>query len=264
MSRIRLIALDIDGTLLDSRDQLTEETGAAVRAAAASGVHIVLATGRWYGSARRWAARLGSTAPIISHSGARVTRQQPETDLLHLGLPLQPARELAAFMDAHQMMANVTVGPVTYMRPRAGLDPARLPPDINVVTAFLPVVTVEPTSVLVFDPAGIDVIPREFGERFGGSVTFLVNRTSGTADHLTLHHPEVDKGRALALVCNLLDIDPAEAMAIGDAESDTAMFRIAGVSVAMGNAGDAVKAQAGHIAPSNDAGGVAWALRTLL
>lgn len=263
MTRIRLIALDIDGTLLNSSDQLTEPVAGAVRSALADGVHIVLATGRWYGSARRWAARLGASAPIISHSGARVTRQDPETDLLHLGLPLGPAQEIAAFMDAHGMQANLTVGPVTYTRPRPGLDPARLPADIRVAEAFLPHVTIEPTSVLVFDPEGIVAIPQAFEERLGGQIAFLVNRTTGTSDHLTLHHPAVDKGRALRIVCETLGVDPAEAMAVGDAESDTAMFAVAGVSVAMGNATDAVKARAQYVAPTNDAGGVAWALHNL-
>jgi hydroxymethylpyrimidine pyrophosphatase-like HAD family hydrolase len=91
-----------------------------------------------------------------------------------------------------------------------------------------------------------------------------VNHTSGTADHLTVHHPAADKGRALARVCAHLGVPPEQTLAIGDAESDTAMFAVAGLAVAMGNATDAVKARATVVAPSNDADGVAWALRYLL
>jgi hydroxymethylpyrimidine pyrophosphatase-like HAD family hydrolase len=225
---------------------------------------VVLATGRWYGSARRWAGRLGVTAPIISHSGGRVTRQDTGEDLLHLTLPLEPARAIVAFMDEHGMAVNLTVGAYTYMRPRPGLDPARVPPEIRVEALHLPFVTVAPTSALVFDPRGITSIRERFEHRFGDQIGFLTNRTSGTADHLTLHHPEVDKGRALVLVCRALGIAPDQALAIGDAASDVAMFRVAGVSVAMGNATPATQAQATAVAPTNDEDGVAWALNRFL
>jgi len=65
-------------------------------------------------------------------------------------------------------------------------------------------------------------------------------------------------------VCAHLGVPPEQTLAIGDAESDTAMFAVAGLAVAMGNATDAVKARATLVAPSNDADGVAWALRYLL
>lgn len=263
MIPIRLVAIDIDGTLLNSHDQLTPAVGDAVRSAVERGVAVVLATGRWYASARRWAGRLGATAPIVSHSGARVTRQEPEEDLLHLTLLLEPARAIVAFMDERRMLVNLTVGPFTYTRPRPGLDPARVPPHLRVEARHLPFVTVPPTSALVFDRAGITAIPETFG-RVGDQVRFVVNHTSGTADHLTMQHPATDKGRALALVCRELGIPPEQVLAIGDAESDTAMFRVAGVSVAMGNAASDVRASATVTAPGNDEDGVAWALAQFL
>lgn len=264
MAAIKLIALDIDGTLLNSRDQLSPVVEQAVRGASERGIAVVLATGRWYGSALRWAGRLGAAAPIISHSGARVTRQQPNEDLLHLTLPLAPSLEIVEFMDEAGYVVNLTVGAHTYMRPRPGLDPARLPVDIRVESRHLPFVTEPPISALIFDQAGIPAIYDAFAERFGNEITFLWNRTSGTSDHLTLHHPEVDKGRALALVCRELGIPPEQTLAIGDAESDTAMFRVAGTSVAMGNALPAVQSCATVTAPTNDEDGVAWALSKFL
>ncbi len=264
MPPIRLVALDIDGTLLNSRDELTPAVAAAVRAAVERGVVVVLATGRWYASARRLAGRLGVRAPIISHSGARVTRQEGEEDLLYLGLPLEPAREIVAFMDERRMLVNLTVGAYTFTRGRPGLDPTRLPPDLRVEEVHLPFVTAPPISALVFDRQGIVDIRERFGERYGGAIQFLVNRTSGTADHLTMQHPDTDKGRALELVLRALGIAPDEALAVGDAESDTAMFRVAGVSVAMGNANPSVQSHATATAPTNDEDGAAWALTTFL
>lgn len=257
---IRLVALDIDGTLLQSDNRLSPAVAAAVQAVSRRGVAVVLATGRWYGSARRWAERLEAHAPIISHSGARVTRQENEEDLLYLGLPMAPSREIVAFMDEHGMAVNLTIGPYTYMRPRPELDPTRLPADIRLEMEHLPFLDQPPLTALVFDPLGITAIPDAFEARYGSEITFLINRTSGTADHLTLHHPAVDKGRALELVCRELGIPPDQVFAIGDAESDAAMFQVAGVSVAMGNALPAVQALAHYVAPTNDEDGAAWAL----
>jgi Cof subfamily protein (haloacid dehalogenase superfamily) len=264
MTPIRLVALDIDGTLLNSSDQLSPAVAGAVGQAIERGVQVVLATGRWYGSARRWAARLGATTPVISHSGARVTRQEPEEDLLHLRLPLAPLREIVTLMDEERMAVNLTVGPYTYMRPRPGLDPARVPRDVRVEALHLPFLVEAPTSALIFDPRGITTVHDRFARRYGAEIGFQINRTSGTSDHLTLHHPSVDKGRALELVCRELGIPPDHTLAVGDAESDTAMFRVAGVSVAMGNASAAVQSRAAAVAPTNDDDGVAWALRRFL
>ncbi len=264
MARIRLVALDIDGTLLTSANRLSPAVAEAVRAVAGRGVAVVLATGRWYESARRWAGRLGLTAPIISHNGARVTCPDTDKDLLRLTLPLAPAQAIARYMDQHGIDGYLTVGPYTYLRPRPELDPARLPSEIRLVAAFAPHVTEPPVSLLVFDPEGITALPAAFEGRSQEGLRFTVNRTSGTADHLTVHHPAVDKGRALAEVCAYLGVPPEQALAIGDAESDTAMYAVAGLGVAMGNATDAVKARAAVVAPSNDEDGVAWALRHLL
>jgi Cof subfamily protein (haloacid dehalogenase superfamily) len=261
MARIRLVALDIDGTLLDSRNQLRPAVAAAVQRATERGVAVVLATGRWYESARRLADRLGLTTPVISHSGARVTRRAPgEEDLLHLTLPLEPARAIVAFMDKHAIPVNLTVGATTYIRPRPDLDPARLPEELRAEAVHLPYVTVPPTGALLFDREGIDRVHAAFAPRYGDVIAFQVNRTSGTSDHLTLHHPAVDKGRALLRVCEELGVPPEQTLAVGDAESDTAMFRVAGVAAAMGNALPEVRARATVVAPGNDEEGVAWVL----
>lgn len=261
MTRIRLVALDIDGTLLNSRDQLSPVVQEAVREAAAQGVQVVLATGRWLGSARRWAGRLDAGGHVISHNGARVTRLDDEKDLLHLTMPLGASREIVAFMDEHGFAVNLTIGDLTYMRPRAGLDPLRLPADVRVEALHSPFLRAAPTTALVFDPKGIDAIPARFAVDHSGVIAFNVNRTSGTSDHLTMCHPDVDKGKALLMVCRELGIDPQETMAVGDAASDAAMFRVAGVGVAMGNALASVQADAHAVAPTNDEDGVAWALQ---
>lgn len=260
MARIRLVALDIDGTLLRSDDTVSPGVIEAVRGLAGRGVAVTLSTGRWYASALRMAGRLAAAAPIISSNGARVTRQDTGEDLLRLTVPTAPAREIAAFADEHDMNAHVAIGDHTFIRARPTVDPARLPAELRAVSALAPCVTEPPTSILVFDAAGIESIPARFEAVYSAEMRFLVNRTSGTSDHLTLCHPDIDKGRALLLVCEHLGIAPDEVMAVGDAASDAAMWAVAGVGVAMGNALPATRELARAVAPTNDEDGVAWAI----
>ena len=83
----------------------------------------------------------------------------------------------------------------------------------------------------------------------------------GLPDLIAASTPGADKGRALRLVCEQLGVPLEEAMAVGDAAPDVAMFDVAKVGVAMGNAPEDVQAQADAVAPSNLEGGVAWAIR---
>jgi hypothetical protein len=76
-------------------------------------------------------------------------------------------------------------------------------------------------------------------------------------------HPAAQKGEALTTVCRALDVDMRDALAIGDSESDTTMFRVVGTSVAVANASPDVRAAATHVAPCENGDGVSWALRHL-
>ncbi len=79
--------------------------------------------------------------------------------------------------------------------------------------------------------------------------------------YLNIVHGGADKGKALALVCEHVGVPLSEALAIGDAAPDLEMMRVAGLSMAMGNAPDEVKAQVDVVGPGNVEDGVAWAIR---
>ncbi len=96
MSDIKLIALDLDGTLLNSSLNVSDRNGEAVRRAREAGVKVVLATSRWYLLARRTADRLGIDTPLICNNGAIVKRPADGAELLHLRLDQEPAQEVTA------------------------------------------------------------------------------------------------------------------------------------------------------------------------
>ena len=258
---IRLVALDIDGTLLDSSNRLSDANAAAVREALAQGTQVVLATSRWFHLARLTAESLGLTTPLICHNGALVKRPEDGQELLHLRLDQDFSRQVATLGDQRRYMMFTTVDHVTYMRPQ-GKGPKRLPRDMRVSNYHAQAVAqAAPTAILIFGEEAVGEVWDAFYERFGQAVNFSRNHSLTFPHYLSLTHAEADKGRSLEMVCRELGVDPAEAMAIGDSEADVAMFEVAGQGIAMGNAPDEVREAASDVAPQNDDDGVAWAIR---
>jgi hydroxymethylpyrimidine pyrophosphatase-like HAD family hydrolase len=155
------------------------------------------------------------------------------------------------------------VNGVTYMRTRyeAAIDPARLPPDMRLEKLHAPFVSAPATGILAFGQDAVDLVERTFEPKYPGMLAYPAGWSESQTPYVTVTVAGVDKGTGLQVVCDHLGIAPDEAMAVGDAHPDVAMFDVAGVGVAMGNAQEEVKAVADAVAPSHDAGGVAWAIR---
>ncbi|HXH20548.1 MAG TPA: Cof-type HAD-IIB family hydrolase [Dehalococcoidia bacterium] len=257
---IRLIALDLDGTLLSPENRVSDEDAAAVREAVAAGAQVVLATARWHAAAGRTAALLGLDGFIISHNGALVRSRDDGEELFHHRIEQALASEIAEFLDAASGDAYVTVNDSTYVRSQRLGNP-RMPAGIELTASLRPHVTAPATAFLVF---GRDAV-RSTVERFSGYHGSALNLAEGFSDsfpgYLNIVHALADKGAALRAVCEHQSISPLQAMAIGDAAPDIPMLKSAGIGVAMGNAPEAVKAAADAIAPSNSESGVAWAIR---
>jgi Cof subfamily protein (haloacid dehalogenase superfamily) len=260
---IRLVALDLDGTLLGPGWRVADADKAAIAAAAARGVHIVIDTTRWYEIALRTARRLELTAPMICHNGAHIKSPESGEDLLHLPIAAEIAREIASFCDERGWETYTTVNGITYMRSRweAQIDPARLPQDMRIARTHAEHVTQPVTGILVFGDDAVQEVPAAFAQRYDGALAFPVGWSESQQPYVTVTVAGVDKGTGLRFVCERLGVPLEESMAVGDAQPDIAMLDIAGVGVAMGNAIDDVKAQADAVAPSNTEGGVAWAIR---
>jgi Cof subfamily protein (haloacid dehalogenase superfamily) len=260
---IRLIALDLDGTLLGPDFRVGEADGAAVLAAKERGVQIVLNTARWYGIALRTARRLGISTPLICHNGAHVKEPDSERELLHLRIPTEAAREIAARCDEGGWETYTSVDGVTYMRSRweGAIDPARLPADMRLAKTHAEHVTAPATGIIVFGEEGVRTAVDLFEERYKGTIDFHTAWSEATRPYVSITAAGADKGKALQLVLKHLDVPPEEVVAIGDALPDVPMFELAGVGVAMGNAPDDVKARADAVAPTHEEAGVAWAIK---
>jgi Cof subfamily protein (haloacid dehalogenase superfamily) len=258
---IKLIALDLDGTLLNNSLKLSQRNGAAVQRAMERGVKVVLATSRWFGLAKRTAERLGTDTPLVCSNGAVVRRPTDDHELLHLRVDQEAAHEVTALADERSWETFTTIEDATYMRRRPGVTPKSLPGGLRIAERQADeVARGQPTAVLVFGSDAVDEISRRVLPSYDGRAKFSINRPANLPHYVVLTHPDADKGNALEMVCHELDVPLSDAMAMGDSESDLGMLRLAGLGVAMDNSPDEVKRAALHIAPSNDADGVAWAI----
>ena len=262
MPSYKLIALDLDGTLLDSSLKLSEGNHAALRKAIDAGVHVVLATSRWYGLAKRTADRLEITTPIIASNGAIAKRPSDGSELMHLYVDAEAAREVVALGDDSGWEMYTTVGDDTFMKMRPGIIPEKLPAGLKVANRQSDQFgDRDPTCTMAFGPEAVDQVEQQFVERFDSRAQFSINRPGGgLPPYFVMTHPDAEKAAALKVVCEDLGASADEVIAMGDSESDLEMLRMSGLGIAMGNAAGAAKKAAVHIAPSNNDDGVAWAV----
>lgn len=261
----RALALDLDGTLLNSALRLSDTNEEAVRAAMERGVQVVLATARFYGIASRTASRLEVQTPLICSNGALVKRPTDGKELVHLHVDQALAREVTSLGDERGWEMFTTIGDTTYMQMRPGIIPERLPGGLKIAERQSEYVDeAAPTCVLVFGHEAVEEIALRFVATYEDRARISINRPTNSAHYVILTHPDADKARALEIVLKALGIPPEETIAMGDSESDIGMFQLAGLGIAMRNAPDEVKREALHVAPSNDEDGVAWAVRKFL
>jgi len=257
---IRLVALDLDGTLLNSSDGVSEANARAIRRVRERGVVVVLCTSRWFSLAAHTAKELRLEAPLICQNGAQVRALDDHSDLLHLRMDLQAAREVAAFMDSRSETSLVCIDDVSYLRSSREVDRSQLPPDVLLTSRLSDVLSAPPTAFLLFGKEAVDALEAAFAEKYRGVLNVARGYSAAYPHYANVVHAGADKGSALRLLCDHLGLDVRQALAMGDSGPDVSMFRVAGFSVAMGNAPPEVRAEAQTVAPSNEDDGVAWAL----
>jgi hydroxymethylpyrimidine pyrophosphatase-like HAD family hydrolase len=262
---IALVAVDLDGTLLTGQGRLAVEGAQMLSHAAGQGVRVVPATARNPESTRLFCQQLGVRDPLICANGARVWASPDGPTWAEWLIPQEAALELACLADANDWELSVTVGELTYWRQRPGQPLGPLSATRMVVRTNAEMVVGCPVRILAGQPEAIAGLRALCEQRFNQECraeTFL--DPAGQPSSLAIFPSQADKGSALRLVLERLGIDPRQVMAIGDNLIDLPMFAVARLSVAMGNAPEAVKRRATVVAPGNDEEGVAWAIRGFL
>jgi hypothetical protein len=261
--RFRALAIDLDGTLLVG-ERLPEANRDAVRAAVAAGFEVVIATARWHQMAMRIGREIGLTGPVIACSGAQVHLPDESRDIFDERLPADFVADLFAICDADRCVATVTFERDVLLKLDGEPDRSQMPPEMRWVRRLAGADPSLPRVAAIQGSAVNARIRAELEPRYTGRVHFFDSIGPSGKLILTLTAATASKGAALAAACGHLDVDPREVIAFGDAENDLEMFRIAGASVAMGQAEDYVKSAATWITARNDESGVARAIERLL
>jgi hypothetical protein len=260
----RLLALDLDGTSIELGQMPTSRVKQAVAAARGRDVHVVVATGRPYVSARKFQAALEVETPLICFQGALVKEVNgDQSTLLAEPLPEDPLSEVIALAEQRGWDFNLYSEEFIYLAHMHhsesfyerwfGLRCAPVPS----LTEALEVMRERGTSPLkgmfIGESDLIDRLTPEVQERYGDR--FAVVRSHTLFSEITA--PGVSKGSALAFLARRYGIAREQTIAVGDNGNDASMIEWAGLGVAVANATPEAKAVADWIAPSVAEDGVA-------
>lgn len=263
-SRIRMVAIDLDGTLLSTRKTITPKTHTAIKAAVAAGVKIVLATARPPRSVRTYYEALKLDTPTVNYNGALIWDEKRRKSIEHVPLDVLVAKKIIAHGRKlyPELLVSVEILDKWYTDHYADIPEymtetaKQFTPDfIGPLDAFMRVPITK--LMLLGNPAHIVELEQSIADRFEKTVS----QTRSDAHMLQLMSPNTSKAMALAKIAQLNGIAAHEVMAIGDAPNDAAMLRWAGMAVAPENAWASVKKMVKHVVPSNDEDGVAVALQ---
>ncbi len=261
----RLLAMDLDDTILPREGNISERSKAAIRRAQESGVMVTLASGRTFGAVSRFAHELGIDLPVITHQGALVKDIKTGQVLYEDLFPVDLMREVVRLCRAHDWHLNIYIGDETFME-KGGRE-------FELYTALSRInqsLTPDLMAVLDRNPTKFIVVS-ESPERTEAVLPLLKaamgDRVSILRSHPLLIEgvmPTVSKGRALAVLAAHLGVLQEETAAIGDNENDIDMLRWAGLGLAMGNASPEVQAAADCVLPPIWEDGAAYGIERFI
>lgn len=265
----KLIAIDIDGTLLNSSLEITPEVKEALRRAKAAGLRIVLATGRPIDGMDDYLRELDFYHPgeyAITSNGSLLTEPATGREIVRHAISkedFQRIHTLATKLDVGYVIETdhcyytththlpVEVAYLSYINklPLVIIDPEDLPDDVRYIKGMI-------SDAL----DRMEDLPSQLPEEVRS--TFATMMSSATI--LEVLNPKATKAQTLSKLLDKLEIQPEEVLALGDNQNDMDMLALAGTGVAMGNARPEVKEIADYITKTNDENGVAVAINKFI
>lgn len=264
---IRLVAIDMDGTLLDSKNRISAKNRNAVREAKAQGVRVVLSSGRTTGNLRTYLKELGLSDAkeyVVGYNGALALEAWSGRILHHDMLTKADVLRITGHLEA--MGANYSVHTLEDVWIPREHPIARYEAEVNGVPVVLrhpdglPADALVPKIIVLDEEEILDRHEKALPDWLRAEYTVVRSQDI----FLDVLKKGVSKYRGVQAVARELGIDTAEILALGDAENDRVLLSMAGVGVAMGNASEAIQAVADYTTRTNDQDGVAHALKRFL
>jgi len=264
---IRIIALDLDGTLLNSDKQLSPRNERALRLAAEKGIEIVPTTGRFHGAMPEVIRNLPFVNYVITINGAQVYDVRNDRAIARAEIPWQQAVEIMAYLDTLPTVYDCFQGNAAWMTAELKARASEYlfnPHYVKMVRELRQPVTdlkyfvktrrrgVQKIQFFLKDLDLRKELLATLGTRFSD-----VAVSSSIDNNIEINCAAAQKGLALGQLADVLGIPMEQTMSFGDGLNDLSMIRAAGIGVAMENAVDEVKAAADRVTQSCDADGVA-------
>lgn len=260
----KLIAMDMDGTLLNEQLKISDRTQKALHAAKKKGIYVTLATGRMYCSALPFAQGLQLDVPLITYNGALIKDACTEETYYHEPVFYEAALTVIELAEARGLHINVYLDDKLYVqeieeRTKLYLKIANVPAyPVGRLSSFL---KAAPTKILVIgEPEELRELQQAIQKKLGQQVEI----TKSKPFFLEIISCHASKGKALASLAEKWGIEREEIMAFGDNYNDLSMLDYAGLGVAMGNAPDDVKQKADLVAESNEEDGMAKVIERMV
>lgn len=255
--KYKMIAVDMDGTLLNSDGKISVGNAKAVRAAVDHGIIFVLATGRPIQGVRKYADSLGLDGAAITYNGAVCVDLATDGIIYEQGMDKDDAAlaiELGQEYDTTMCIWSRGQLYVSKLNDRAydymkisGVEPI-------LVEDYGKLIGQGITKILWYDDVDmIGRMPAEMAKHPFRETSFCLSRPF----FIEFFSSKVSKAAAIDRLCRHYGISREEVIAMGDAPNDLPMIEYAGLGVAMGNADDCVKAAAKFVTSTNDEDGVA-------
>lgn len=261
---IKLIASDMDDTLLSSKCEISERNTKAIHAAIDAGKVFLIATGRMYVSVLPFAQKLGLDVPLVTYNGALVKGSKSGKVFYEHKMKLSTAQAVLDYCKEKGYYVQIYIGDSIFIKEEN--ECSRMYTRISGIPTHAIGDAVfytdeEPYKILVMTKDGeFEEGWKDFSKEFAGRLDV----TSSKDNFLELMEPGVNKWQAVKAVAEAYGIKPEETMCIGDSNNDISMIANAGIGVAVGNAKDAVKDKAKIVTASNDDDGVALVIESIL
>lgn len=265
----KLVAIDLDGTLLDSRKMISDENKEAIKNAINAGVNILICSGRIYAGAKIFGKEVGTRLPVITCNGARIKDMDTDEVIYSKSLNLETCRSIVDVCHDMGIYYHVYLGDTMFTEQLAHSSlfywkknkelPIESRVSIEVVDDiqyYLEKYPDDISKVIVISdvPEELSKTRKELQKVKG------IEIMSSYYNNIEIMTQGVSKGKALKFMAERYGIKQEEVIAMGDNENDLSMIEYAGLGVAMANGEDYVKEAADFVTLSNDDNGVAYAI----
>lgn len=265
--KYKLIVTDMDGTLLNSKGQVSDENKNVLKELNKKGIHVAIATGRIYTTVRVYAKHLGIVTPIICSNGSIVKNLEDNSIVYSNPLPIEYCNSLLDICKKN----NINF----YYFSEDTMYGEKLEGRLLYYSEWGKTLKEEERIHVKVVKDSRDIFKSDIIYKFGlqsdnddilKSVAKEINSIMDVETHkslanmLDIMNKDASKGKAIEKLAKSLGVKREEVLAIGDNENDMSMLEYAGLGIAMGNAEDKVKDIADFVTDSNDNNGVAKAI----